>query len=627
MHLVLPVSPVSGMEPTGVCGIEAIGSSDGENKEGRVVIRVSTASGGRLTQTVEPRIGTKPEGMEQWGITPAHTRERGPGTQNYARQTIQQAIKELQEQTKMLQGRLAEMEGSMTGGQTEGVPYQASLTGDKGSVKESVHSGGVDEAKPYPEARTTQQGEQQEQGKQHQGEQYPTGGEVLLPAEKEMDHRGSAYEEYGYSPRGRDSAVGYTEQDGWYTRNAPSSSPRQIRMQPTQPASPIPETLVGSMKELIATMRLPQSHLPTFHGLNRTEYWEFIRTFQQQVGRAAISEEYKLRTLMNACTASVRDTLQLCNDLEPEEGYKRALAILEERYGDKHHYVGERVASLLKGPVVKAEDEQALRRLADELGSCIASLDKIGMIRELDTIYVRETLSHRLSGRTLTRYEDEAFTFNKRHGYYPGVKWLRGFLLEEANRVGVRKRNKGEVTNDRDNDKTVRERDTQKRAVGLLTQQSGSVMESKESMCRLCNGIHTLPQCRRFRAMKVEERRAVARRFKYCYVCLNDTHIAAECKAKVWCDIEGCQGKHSRWLHVVYTTQRGKDHARNTEGRSDDRKRGIVESGGIARETEYRERQALGTTREAERMETRGKDVQERDRKRLKMEGVDGAQQ
>lgn len=79
---------------------------------------------------------------------------------------------------------------------------------------------------------------------------------------------------------------------------------------------------------------------------------------------------------------------------------------MENRYGNKHHYVGERVATLLQGPVVMGDNEEALRKLADELESCISGLEAIGMIHELETIHVMETLSHWLSGRTLELYKN-----------------------------------------------------------------------------------------------------------------------------------------------------------------------------------------------------------------------------
>lgn len=79
--------------------------------------------------------------------------------------------------------------------------------------------------------------------------------------------------------------------------------------------------------------------------------------------------------------------------MNPERRYRKSLTILEDRYGDKHHYVSEMVRALLKGPVVRAEDDGCLRKVVIEPGSCITNLEGMEKIQEIDTIYALEIMT------------------------------------------------------------------------------------------------------------------------------------------------------------------------------------------------------------------------------------------
>ena len=341
------------------------------------------------------------------------------------------------------------------------------------------------------------------------------------------------------------------------------------------------EILATNLNKLITTMALPQTTLPTFKGNSRKEYWEFIREFSQHVDRKAVPEEYKLQMLMKACSEGVRNTLLSCEGIEPVEGYRRALALLENRYGDKDHYVREIVNAMLQGPVIKEEDEGALRKFADELESNISSLEAMGMLYQLDTLYAMDALSHRLPENTFRRYEDESYSVKKRCGSFPGIRWLKTFILEEVDRASNRKVNRRrQGANARRHSDHISEHGTRRSTMSLATIGRANP-EHQRLMCPICKGnTHGLTNCRTFRAMTVPERRDTVRKLRYCYVCLNNTHFAADCQATVWCDIPGCTGKHSRWLHpsdVMMQGNRGRPQLREMgTTRNGDRQRAGV---------------------------------------------------
>ncbi|XP_045122633.1 uncharacterized protein LOC123511084 [Portunus trituberculatus] len=64
----------------------------------------------------------------------------------------------------------------------------------------------------------------------------------------------------------------------------------------------------------------------------------------------------------------------------------------------------------------------------------------------------------------------------------------------------------------------------------------------------LCGDNHGLLACSTFRLLPVEHRRRVVKAQGRCFICLKNSHLAKNCKARS-CDINDCNGKHSRWLH------------------------------------------------------------------------------
>lgn len=84
---------------------------------------------------------------------------------------------------------------------------------------------------------------------------------------------------------------------------------------------------------------------------------------------------------------------------------------------------------------------------------------------------------------------------------------------------------------------------SQDRAQGRF--ESGRVSGDK---CRLCGEGHTLPSCPTFRLLPVDHRKRIVKAQGKCFMCLRDNHLVRDCRARP-CDIENCNGRHSRWLH------------------------------------------------------------------------------
>lgn len=67
-----------------------------------------------------------------------------------------------------------------------------------------------------------------------------------------------------------------------------------------------------------------------------------------------------------------------CLYIKPEEGYLKAKKLLESKFGQKHKIAMAYVDKVTNGPVIKAEDDEALEGFAILLSRCANTLKAIG---------------------------------------------------------------------------------------------------------------------------------------------------------------------------------------------------------------------------------------------------------
>ena len=74
--------------------------------------------------------------------------------------------------------------------------------------------------------------------------------------------------------------------------------------------------------------------------------------------------------------------------------------------------------------------------------------------------------------------------------------------------------------------------------------------QSSREPCWYCNGRHFIVVCPMFKAMKVKDRIGLVRSKGRCMSCYDQGHMVKDCPQSVVCGIDGCNFKHSRYLHL-----------------------------------------------------------------------------
>ena len=86
---------------------------------------------------------------------------------------------------------------------------------------------------------------------------------------------------------------------------------------------------------------------------------------------------------------------------------------------------------------------------------------------------------------------------------------------------------------------------------------SNKPQDPKFNKCMMCEGDHILPRCNRFKSESLEGQLKFVKKKGLCYNCLFQGHIVNSCPKHSFCEVTGCQSKHSTFLHPrSYTPDR-----------------------------------------------------------------------
>ena len=284
---------------------------------------------------------------------------------------------------------------------------------------------------------------------------------------------------------------------------------------------------------LVQALNLPRVEIMSFEG-NPREYTAFITLFTNSVESATSDGQTRLTQLLHHTTGRARKSITPCIMEGGDAGYKSALKKLHDRFGSSH-IICESVLSDLNssGDVKTAVD---IRNLADSLDSAALILKKHGKYTEVDTqnfilkicMKLKPQLRYKWRERATTHLADkdsyptfqDFVDFIERHAHIYNDPIYGGDALQEPGRRSVATRNTSSFT---------------------------AVADRKQ--CIVCNNDHKLLLCKKFRSFSVTDRIKIVIDHKLCKICLANNHSTAMCKSNYRCNVEHCEGKHSKLIH------------------------------------------------------------------------------
>ena len=285
-------------------------------------------------------------------------------------------------------------------------------------------------------------------------------------------------------------------------------------------------------------LTLPKVDIQPYDG-DCMMYSTFMSVFNRCVATVLDDDEDRLIHLKRLTTSHAASAILSCNG---SSGYKKALSILEQRFGNKHLIAYKIKANLCSAkPVITALE---LRSLADDAANAAYVLSEAGLYSELDTQHIISTVLQRVNISYRLRWRTQAVQFKAEHDDYPKFSVFVSFLNIIAEEVN-------DPVYGADSDVSYAKPSMaidSSAANARDTGKSQGDICGKQSKCLLCHSMHPLYACSVFKKKSINQRLAFVAHHKLCCKCFSKRHATLNCPADVVC--KKCNLNHSTYIHV-----------------------------------------------------------------------------
>ena len=300
---------------------------------------------------------------------------------------------------------------------------------------------------------------------------------------------------------------------------------------------------------------LPRPQLLSFDG-NPTEFIAFRQSFMNFIDSEPISSAHKLSYLLQFCTGEAKAAIQDCIVL-PKEGYEEAWRILTDQFGRPHVIAKAHLDTLLHGPAIQMSDPKSLITLARKMKSCEMVLSDDSFSANLNNENTLNEIAKRLPKPIRVKWVEKATKIQKCRGFAPRFHDLLEFIRDRADVCSSSFADTllAKDTNSQQTaGKTFKPKSTLATTAETTTKQQPAQPKRspdnfKQLKCVVCNEDHYLPFCDRFIKMPLNDRLKIAKDENLCFNCLRKGHGHTNCPKESFCKQDGCQAKHSKFLH------------------------------------------------------------------------------
>jgi len=293
---------------------------------------------------------------------------------------------------------------------------------------------------------------------------------------------------------------------------------------------------------------LPRPELLSFDG-NPTEFIAFRQSFLNYIDSQPISSSYKLGYLLQYCTGEAKAAIQDCIVL-PEEGYEEAWRILSDQFGRPHVIAKAHLDALLHGPAIQMSDPKSLITLARKMKSCEMALSDDSFSANLNSENTLNEIAMRLPKSIRIKWVEKAAKIQKYRGVAPRFHDLLEFIRDRADICSSSFADNllaKDTNSQQPVGKTFKPKSTLATTAESPSKQPNNPKQSTK--CVVCSEDHYLPFCDRFIKMPLSDRLKIAKDENLCFNCLRKGHSHTNCPKESFCKHDGCQAKHSKFLH------------------------------------------------------------------------------
>ena len=343
---------------------------------------------------------------------------------------------------------------------------------------------------------------------------------------------------------------------------------------PPSPQQALVDNRFLSVMESIAAMTqnlaLPKSELMKFDG-DPKNYYSFITTFENNIGKRVVDPATKLTLLIQYCTGKAKRAISdAVVRKDASEGYAWALEVLKEQFGKPYEIARAMIDGLNCRTPLK-NDVQSLVDLANDMARCELTLTQLGHMSDINSTDTLKGIVGRLPYYMRVKWADYIHEKMSK-GEEPSFSHLTEFVKKRAQVASstfgkdVMMQEKSART--KPDSKKVKEpapkvttmtTDVASAPPPVKKEQSKSTSNGnkppqktappkEDKKCGVCDAVHHVSKCKKFKSMSVPDRRKIVFEKRMCFNCLDTTHAARDCKKEPQCPT--CRSKHHELVHL-----------------------------------------------------------------------------
>jgi hypothetical protein len=237
-----------------------------------------------------------------------------------------------------------------------------------------------------------------------------------------------------------------------------------------------------------------------------------------------------------------------CQQLNPDEGFARALELLATNFGNPTKISKCLMKSLLDGPKIQARDTAALNTLSRDLQEAEITLRSIGYLADINAVSNLRRIADRLPPSLRNKWKYKAFDIaksqpkvlsNSQFAFHKATfADLSAFIFEEAQVAASEYGDEEDDASPRFKDRKRAALTTQASSASVsmaTTLNSNSAPAHEPPVCCVCNKQHPLYRCEAFIKMTLSDRYKAIKESNRCFNCfrahsIKDGESRGRCK-------------------------------------------------------------------------------------------------
>ena len=285
-----------------------------------------------------------------------------------------------------------------------------------------------------------------------------------------------------------------------------------------------------------------------------TAFPAFMKTFKMVVENMTTDYARRLETLLNYTKGDAKELIKDCILISSSKSaYDRAIELLQFSYGDPALLATSYQRKAKMWPQIRTGDSSGMKKFSIFLTGFLTAKEGMTGLQDLDGHEFLKMLASKLPipiQNQWIRIVGKCRDIEQRNPMLQDFVMFVNQLSRNLNDprvagLGYQPRTDTDNKRAQYNDRGVKKRT----AFSTSVQQDESKKDVKDKACTYCgpDTNHTILVCRRFSALKPDDKSKACREKGLCYGCLTPGHTKEKCRKPLRCD--ECKRKHPTPLH------------------------------------------------------------------------------